>query len=91
MVYKVCAYTLWSVLEINTGFRRHRRNLRMMLIGLWLREHLFSSSLVWSPGFGFLGPSRPDLVMYRLDGVDSEFGGDMQFLWLLWFVWLAGC
>ena len=25
MVYKVCAYTLWSVLEINTGFRRLRR------------------------------------------------------------------
>ena len=38
--------------------------------------------LLCSPGFfGFLGPSRPDLVMHRLDDVDSEFGGDMWFLW----------
>ena len=59
--------------------------------GFLMREHLFSSSMVSSPGFGFLGPSRPDLVMHRLDVVDLVFGGDMQFLWFLWDVWLAGC
>ena len=58
---------------------------------VWMREHLFSSSMVSSPGFSFLGPSRPDLVMHRLDGVDLVFGVDMQFLWFLWVVWLAGC
>ena len=36
-----------------------------------MRKHLFSSSSsVSSPGFGFLGPSRPDLVMHRMDDVD---------------------
>ena len=42
---------------------------------VWMREHLFSSSLVSSPGFGFLGPSRPNLVMHRMDGVDMWFLG----------------
>ena len=44
--------------------------LELRKIGIWMREHLFSSSLVLSPGFGFLGPSRPNLVMHRLDAVD---------------------
>ena len=34
---------------------------------------LFSS--VSSPGFGFLGPSRPDLVMHQTDDVDMQFLG----------------
>ena len=51
-----------------------------------MRKHLFSSSsLVSSPGFSFLGPSRPDLVMHRMDDVD----------WCRYavsrVVWLAGC
>ena len=88
MVYKVCAYTFWSVLEINTGFRRSSFEETSEEYGFLMREHLFSSSMVSSPGFSFLGPSRPDLVIHRLDGVDLEFGVDM---WFLWDVWLAGC
>ena len=88
MVYKVCAYTFWSALEINTSFRRSSFKETSEEYGCLMREHLFSSSMVSSPGFGFLGPSRPDLVMHRLDGADSEFGDDMRFLWD---VWLAGC
>ena len=53
-----------------------------------MREHLFSSSSVSSPGFGFLGPSRPDLVMHRVDDVDwMLIGVDM----VSRVVWLAGC
>ena len=74
MVYKVCAYTLWSVLEINTSFRRLRRE----EYGDWFRMRNTSSPILSSPSFGFLGPSRPDLVMHRLADVD------MRFLWLLW-------
>ena len=78
--WNVCAYTFWSVLEINTSFRRHQRNLRRIWIG-WMREHLFSSSSVSSPSFGFLGPSRPDLVMHRVDDGDwMLIGVDMWFL-----------
>ena len=50
-----------------------------------MRQHLFSSSLVSSPGFGFLGPSRPDLVMHRLDGDDSVLIGVY-----MWFLGMSG-
>ena len=60
----VCAYTLWSVLEINTGFRRHRRSIEDLRRMDLDEETPLSSSLVSSPGFDFLGPSRPDLVMH---------------------------
>ena len=81
LIYKwnVCAYTLWSVLEINTSFRRHQRGikgLRRIWINALVEETpllLFSS--VSSPGFGFLGSSRPDLVMHRMDDVDMQFLG----------------
>ena len=78
-IRNVCAYTLWSVLEINTSFRRHWRLEEDQLdqCSDWGNT---SSPLLFSffSRFRFFGPSRPDLVMHRMDDVD------MQFLGVVW-------
>ena len=77
----VCAYTFWSVLEINTGFRRHQRNLRRRW--LWSGRGNTSSPLLWFllPVSVFLVPPGSDLVMHRLDGDNwMLICVDMQFL-----------
>ena len=69
----------WRSIPVSGGMtsKRHRRLEEDQIWSNTLVEEtpllLFSS--VSSPGFGFLGPSRPDLVMHRMDDVDMQFLG----------------
>ena len=89
LIYKwnVCAYTLWSVLEINTGFRRHRRGiegLRRMDLDQYSGWGNTSSPLL----FGFFS-------WFQFSWSLQAWLSDAQDRWC-WYavsrvVWLAGC